>query len=487
MVRFPAFGRGKKSVPEEDLLARPDGPLPSASVDDQANEPSASADDQVQEHQTEEPRPQAEAKRTRAEEKQARAQAKKSRAEAKKRRAEANKGPGLASRMLKDPAARVRLFIWGFAGLLAFAAIMIVALGATSSYWFCANGCHKVQDDTITAYQHSAHSRVNCMACHMPVDASPVTFMLHKVKALGELYMTVTNNFDLPLNAKDEVAAEMPSEQCTQCHGTNRKITPPPGLLIDHQKHADQGITCTTCHNRVAHVEDFELKNKDPKTGKPNQPHTDFMTMTACFRCHSQATYAKAPGTCTACHTKDFNLVPSFHKKPGFFPKDHGKLALEEQKSVAEAVAEEKAASEPSKGASLGGPAIAAAAEAKPEGELPNVKTINTCFTCHAEKFCTDCHGVVMPHPTEFVKQHATFGKNSPKACERCHGSAATFCDQCHHGTQLKYSYNPSVPWKTQHPQAVSKTGAAACFACHQNTYCAKCHVRGGSLPPSGN
>ena len=126
----------------------------------------------------------------------------------------------------------------------------------TSTYWFCANGCHKVQDDTIAAYQASTHNKVSCMACHMPVGADPVTFILHKAEALGELYMTVTNNYELPLNGQSMVSLEMPSKQCTQCHTTNREITPTSGIIIDHKVHAEQDVQCPECHNRVAHNDD---------------------------------------------------------------------------------------------------------------------------------------------------------------------------------------------------------------------------------------
>ena len=81
-------------------------------------------------------------------------------------------------------------------------------LGVTSTRWFCSEGCHKVQDDTITAYEHSAHAEISCMACHMPVAANPVIFLIHKAEALGELAQTVTNSYELPLNAESEVALD---------------------------------------------------------------------------------------------------------------------------------------------------------------------------------------------------------------------------------------------------------------------------------------
>jgi hypothetical protein len=189
----------------------------------------------------------------------------------------------------KDPVRRPRYIIWTGVAVLALAAVMIVALGVTSTRWFCSEGCHKVQDDTILAYQHSTHSNISCMACHMPVGANPIVFILHKAEALGELYMTVTDSFELPLNAESEVSLTMPTKQCTQCHNMqNRVFTPTQGIKIDHPPHAEVNAACPVCHNRVAHKEDFDLKLKNPEKqgGEPNQKHVDFMSMTACFRCH---------------------------------------------------------------------------------------------------------------------------------------------------------------------------------------------------------
>ena len=129
------------------------------------------------------------------------------------------------------------------------------------------------------------------MACHMPVNANPVVFLLHKAEALGELYMTVTNKFELPLNAESEVALTMKEIQCTQCHNLQtRDITTSPGIKINHDKHTEKQVNCTICHNRIAHNEDFKLTLTDPTTGEPNKRHEQFMSMDACFRCHDQET-----------------------------------------------------------------------------------------------------------------------------------------------------------------------------------------------------
>jgi hypothetical protein len=291
-----------------------------------------------------------------------------------------------------DPVRRPRFIIWTAVVVLIFAAFMVTVLGITSTRWFCAQGCHKVQDDTILAYNHSTHSRITCMACHMPVAANPVIFMMHKMEALGELAMTLTDNYPLPLNGEDEVALTLPSTQCTQCHSmTNRKATPESGLKIDHDVHAKKGVNCTVCHNRIAHNEDFPLQLKNPKTGLPNKKHPNFITMTACFRCHGQEAGSPAPGACTTCHTKDAQSKPTSHLQADWTSKAHGEVAKEALTEVQAKLKEagdttvtverksEWTKSDPNSKETIGQRLV-------PVGE------VFECTTCHAAKFCDDCH-----------------------------------------------------------------------------------------------
>lgn len=386
----------------------------------------------------------------------------------------------------KDPVTRPRFVVWTVVAAIIIVAVMVPVLGVTSTRWFCAEGCHKVQDDTITAYKHSSHSEISCMACHMPVNANPVVFLLHKAEALGELYMTVTNKFELPLNGEDEVALTMKSTQCTQCHDENKRhVTPSSGIKIDHAKHAEKGVDCTICHNRIAHREDFELQNKDPNTGT-NRKHPDFMTMTACFRCHSQEPGSQAPGTCITCHPEDFQLKPDSHLQPGFFPKGHGKLGAEEESRTLQAAHYSwlNGVEESLTAAAEGNSHKEAAPETLGQS-LPNVESINECSTCHQKRFCIDCHGgIPMPHPPGWTDRHGKLGKSKPQSCAKCHGQGTAACDSCHHGTQSNWNYNPDVPWRQQHPSAVNKSGAASCLEkCHNPTFCSNCHVNGG-VPP---
>jgi hypothetical protein len=393
-----------------------------------------------------------------------------------------------------DPVRRPRYIIWTGVAVLIFAAFMVTVLGITSTRWFCAEGCHKVQDDTIVAYNHSTHSQISCMSCHMPVNANPVVFLLHKAEALGELAQTVTNNYELPLNGEDEVALTMSSDQCNQCHNiNNRKVSPDPGIKIDHQVHIAKGIQCTICHNRIAHNEDFTLQLTDPKTKQPNKKHPDFSTMTACFRCHDQDKNEPAPGTCSVCHTPGFQLKPASHLQADFFPAKHGELAKEALAEVQDSLketgdkpvtAERKAEwLQPQQGSN----------EATGERLIP-VAQVFYCGTCHAATFCTDCHGTPMPHSDEFKNPksiddpngHPALSKTIADKCVMCHTKAnPNFCNDCHHGKQIGFAINDAQPWVNQHPAAVEKEGLKACWQCHQSSFCADCHTSRKVFPTS--
>jgi hypothetical protein len=415
----------------------------------------------------------------------------------------------------KDPVRRPRYIIWTGAVVLVLAAFVVTALGVTSTYWFCAEVCHKVQDDTIIAYDRSTHSRISCMACHMPVNADPVTFLLHKAEALGELYLTATNKFSLPLNKDSHLALNqkyMGSTQCTQCHNlANRDVTPSPGIIIDHVVHEDSEIHCTVCHNRVGHNEDFDLTLTDPNTGEPNKPHEDFMLMTACFRCHTLTDESPggipAPGACSACHTPGFELKPGNHFEEGFYPRGHADMALEDMESRKAAAAEgseEATGTEGSNEATGTGQSILGTAEAyaaggeKPEGDsmaaklanLPKVAEVGYCSTCHVEeRFCGDCHGMEMPHPEEFkTKTHPELAATKADKCELCHTAAEPFfCDSCHHGTASDWEFDTAVAWgQQQHAAAVRTNGVPGCLGvCHDISYCQDCHNATDPVPSS--
>ncbi len=399
----------------------------------------------------------------------------------------------------KDPDTRPRFIIWTGVVVLLLAVVVVVALGVTSTKWFCAKGCHKVQDDSIIAYQKSTHSEISCMACHMPVNANPIVFVLHKMKALGELYLTVTDKFELPLNPHSHLSLseEMESDKCTQCHNLkNREVTPSKGIIISHEKHEEakpvaaaeveywNEIQCTWCHNRIAHNEegwDLTLKNPD---GEESHKHENYMTMDACFRCHTltdtSISMYKAPGACGKCHPKDFKLKPESHEATSFYPEGHADMAKEMKSEAASALAEfEKRESE--------------AESDKEKAPLPPVEAVFYCTTCHVEAtFCTRCHGMDMPHSTEFKeKKHPEVAKTKMDKCDLCHNvkkTGYTFCNNCHHGAKSNWTFDAKTPWVNQHAKAVTKNGVKGCIgACHKDTtFCLNCHKK-LTAPPSSH
>lgn len=284
--------------------------------------------------------------------------------------------------------------------------IVIVLLGlygasmvVTSTTWFCNSVCHNVHADNAKQWAASSHSDISCMACHYPTSLDPVRFALDRVDKLLDVYPTVANTFEMPLNKYSRIALEMPSDQCTQCHSSNRKVSPTRGLLIDHEAHSARGINCTVCHNRVAHPQKF------PLTIRGNAYAEDFMTMRACFRCHTQTGTSpsafKAPGACPTCHTAGFDLVPASHDATGGTwttpgaggESGHAKAAREDSTAVAAARADWAAAS---KGFIDEEPRIIMQlidVDTEKPVNLPPAATIGTCDTCHVRAtFCDPCH-----------------------------------------------------------------------------------------------
>lgn len=385
------------------------------------------------------------------------------------------KRPSLAG--WKNPKTRPRYIIWTGVAVFAAAGILVGAVMATSSYWFCANVCHVVMDDAIAAYNTSPHANVTCIHCHSKIGLDPVSFLLHKAEfGIDGVYKVATNTYHTPPNPESEVAIETVREQCTQCHAGYKSINPSPGMKIDHDAHKEAGVTCTVCHNRVAHRETHPLKLKD------SVKHADFMQMEGCFRCHSQEREARAPGRCEACHTKDFELVPASHVEKAFYTPfgdstGHAELARNNLARLAEVESETAAAETTGSEAQR--------AHGEEEGhEIPSIETVSYCGQCHPTSFCDGCHGTQIPHPEKFKKDHAQQAFKNPESCGKCHAASKAaaksgeFCSDCHHKVG-----DESKPWFGQH-FVYARKDAKACLKCHTTMYCETCHVSGKPKVP---
>lgn len=137
-------------------------------------------------------------------------------------------------------------------------------------------------------------------------------------------------------------------------------------LVFDHSKHKNANFNCSYCHSRVAHPDIKEYSSR--------------ITMDFCVDCHKKKSGSLE---CSTCHPAEFKLKPASHTS-GEWLGTHGK------------------------------------------------SDFSKCSDCHFDKdsFCTDCHGVQMPHPEGWPSAH---GKDSSllSNCSMCHDQKS-FCAGCH-------------------------------------------------------
>ncbi|MCF6266095.1 MAG: NapC/NirT family cytochrome c [Desulfuromusa sp.] len=80
---------------------------------------------------------------------------------------------------------------------------------------FCGEVCHVPMTPEYTAYQNSAHSRVNCVECHIGSGAS--WFVKSKISGARQLYAVVADTFSRPIETP--VHGLRPArDTCEQCH-----------------------------------------------------------------------------------------------------------------------------------------------------------------------------------------------------------------------------------------------------------------------------
>lgn len=385
---------------------------------------------------------------------------------------------------LKDPKARLKFLLW--VGWLVVVVLFVipVAMAMSSNPIFCGL-CHENKAD-IDAWKNSTHSKVTCYGCH--AEYGVINFFKDKIKAgIPSAVMKVTRNFPTPINGESELSEEMGTLEVAEltcmanCHTSPKSFTPSASLDTEkvakesHEKHEENEIGCTICHNRVGHPDlqkyDYLDKEKgeeemkkaqtdkfgalpwDEGVGAPKEVYADHLEMRYCMECHTgEKGEKKATKDCLACHPKDFPLKPTkSHGAPGFLrPVALGERAIHSRM-----------------------------------GKLDE----EYCISCHDKKFCSDCHQMEMPHPkanwTTGKKEHAGIGQTNPASCVNCH-QGAYFCTDCHHGEQMvqeykrvNITYTKGMPFKNQHAGIVKATGAQPCFKCHDPRFCAHCHITG--------
>jgi len=86
----------------------------------------------------------------------------------------------------------------------------------TESSEFCGTVCHTM-DPQFTRYQHSEHTNVECVACH--VGSGPDYYIKSKIEGARQLFTMLTNTYSRPI--KSPVHNLRPArETCETCHNT---------------------------------------------------------------------------------------------------------------------------------------------------------------------------------------------------------------------------------------------------------------------------
>lgn len=227
-----------------------------------------------------------------------------------------------------------------------------------------------------------------------------------------ELYVHVTGSAHGDATG---LSLQIEDTVCLQCHDPARRLTTRNRIVIDHEDHARRNRSCISCHINTSHP--------DPRKER------SLVMMGQCFECHGAASTPTAPRECESCHPRDFDLVPQSHK-PKVWQTSHGKVARD---------------------------------------DLPQ------CQMCHTGELCSDCHGLVMPHPEMWKAGdlgHAALKKSDGAVCVKCHDARPEPCSTCHHS-----AHNPRRgPWALTHLFVVRAGGAAQCMDCHATDFCKECH-----------
>lgn len=266
----------------------------------------------------------------------------------------------------------------------------------------------------------------SCNSCHATSDAysqwrsSPHSSVrceqchTDRASALG-----VGNSFALASDAwrgvlgTHEPTVPLRDEACIACHptATLNKPTVIGTLRISHAGLSEGGYRCTDCHAGVAH---------NVPTSRVSTP-----TMSLCARCHNNVT---VPGKCTLCHTTTQSPEAARRNDPEW-SKTHGPKWR----------------------------------------QLHGMGELSTCTICHSTQDCQKCHGVPLPHDTNFIAEHGALATQSKPKCLNCH--IQSFCDSCH-GLPIPHPSN----FLSLHPKVAKNSEDPRCLKCHVSDDCATCH-----------
>jgi hypothetical protein len=203
----------------------------------------------------------------------------------------------------------------------------------------------------------------------------------------------------------------VPRTACLACHASvlDGTVLQAKGLRIAHASCAASG-GCDACHGDVAHGTAVRWSRRPD--------------MDVCLACHLQRS---ATVVCDSCHAK---RTQASRLATGVWRSTHG-----------------------------------------PEWATTHGKgDISLCRACHATTFCIGCHGIALPHPTDFTNVHGGYSQVASARCTECH-DRATFCDACH-GVPMPHP----AGYLMSHATTTRSLTDPRCSICHLQSQCAACH-----------
>lgn len=145
------------------------------------------------------------------------------------------------ARAMESPVVRRRVafvVVMTVLNVLVFSSVTYRAVTFMDSPQFCGNTCHSVMQPEYDAYNHSPHSRVACVECHIGDGASALAKA--KLNGLRQVWGVATGSFARPIGTPVHNLRPA-SATCENCHQPNRLT----GTRLDFRVHfkADEANT----------------------------------------------------------------------------------------------------------------------------------------------------------------------------------------------------------------------------------------------------
>lgn len=309
-----------------------------------------------------------------------------------------------------------------------FAAGAIVVTGQPG---FC-NSCH-IMNTYYDSWEHSEHSNVNCLDCHLQPGFSG--YVKGKINGLAQAVDCMVGRVSTKPSATVKDASCLRSE----CHSTEELVSTNidyAGIKFTHNNHIDKDvngikISCGTCHSHFEGNEHFTVNND------------------ACYTCHFLKDSETGSGVvqtgCTDCHE-----VPNKVIKRGLVTINHAEFVSY------------KASCEES-------------CHKKDINKTSNVDD-NVCLNCHS--FSKEQHA-------DSVALHESHTNNEKVECFACHGqvshgqtevasiSVMMDCQNCHSNT---HQVQRTI-YTTQHPVQAKDTDRVLSPMFLTHVECTGCHI----------